>query len=137
MSKIVEATLAEDNLILSEDDSIMKIYTNILQQDLDIREKKSAIIDLIGSSIETIGNTIIFILHYVASHPGCQENILSEFEFCGEEITHDNLLKAVYTKACIQETFRISPVACCLARILEEDMTLSGYNLNRGVSKIY
>ena len=40
--------------------------------------------------------------------------------------------KAAYTKACIKESFRVSPTAICLARVLEEDMVLSGYQLKAG-----
>lgn len=52
-----------------------------------------------------------------------------------EKITMDDVCsKAHYTKAVIHESFRISPVAFCLARILEKDCNFSGYNVKAGVS---
>lgn len=61
--------------------------------------------------------------------------ILGEFlEYRDTNILQDALTNATYTKACIQESYRLRPTAFCLARILEEDMELSGYSLNAGVS---
>lgn len=62
------------------------------------------------------------------------KRILEEFrEYRNISILQDGLSNAIYTKACIQESYRIRPTAFCLARILEEDMNLSGYNLQAGV----
>lgn len=43
-------------------------------------------------------------------------------------------MNAAFTRACIKESYRISPTTPCLARILEEDFDLSGYQLKAGVS---
>lgn len=62
------------------------------------------------------------------------EKILLEFiDYRDSIILQDAFTRATYTKACIQEAYRIRPTAFCLARILEEDMQLSGYNLKAGV----
>lgn len=112
------------------------VFWSILsEKDLDIRDKKSAIIDFIAAGIETLANTLIFILNYVTnSRDGVLQKIAKEFEHCSTEIETSDLAKAVYTKACLQETYRICPTAFCLARILQEDTTLSGYDLKTGVS---
>lgn len=49
------------------------------------------------------------------------------------EVKPEHLSAASFTKACLQETYRICPTAFCLARMLEEDTTLSGYDLKAGV----
>lgn len=122
------------------DDDLGSVFRSILcDKDLDVRDKKSAIIDFIAAGIETLANTLIFILHYVTQDgldDSFQQKIFNEFENCTEFIGSGDLAKAVYTKACLQETYRICPTAFCLARVLEQDTTLSGYDLKAGV-RIY
>lgn len=115
------------------DDGVNAVFKRILcDKDLDIRDKKSAIIDFITAGIGTVTNTIIFLLNFVSSREGILDEIEKEFYGC-DEIESNSLTQAVFTKACLQETFRIRPVAFCLTRILEEDTVLSGYNVQAGV----
>lgn len=117
-----------------DEDSVNSVFFSILsEKDLDIRDKKSAIIDFIAAGIETLANTLIFILHYITSQKGTLDKIKDEFEHCSNDIEFSDLTQAVFTKACLQETYRICPTAFCLARILQEDTSLSGYNIKAGV----
>lgn len=112
-------------------------YSILCEKDLDIRDKKSAIIDFIAAGIETLANTLIFILHYVtSSEAGALDRIKEEFDSCPNEIDSNNLAQAVFTKACLQETYRICPTAFCLARALSANLELSGFNLKAGVSNL-
>jgi cytochrome P450 len=77
---------------------------------------------------------VSFILYYLTVHPEAQELIYQETKNMNEELTAEDLSKAFYTRAVIQEAFRMSPVAFAVARILEEDLYLSGYHLKAGVS---
>lgn len=83
-----------------------------------------------------LANTLLFVLSSVTGDSAeAMPRILSEFcEYRDTNILQDALTNATYTKACIQESYRLRPTAFCLARILEEDMELSGYSLNAGVS---
>lgn len=117
-----------------DEDNVNSVFFSILcEKDLDIRDKKSAIIDFISAGIETLANTLIFILHFVTKQKETLGKIKEEFEHCQKEIYSIDLAKAVFTKACLQETYRICPTAFCLARILQEDTCLSGYNVKAGV----
>lgn len=129
----------ENKIECDDEDSVNSVFFNILSdKDLDIRDKKSAIIDFIAAGIETLANTLIFILHYITtSRNGALQRIKDEFEHCQNEIDSKDLAQAVYTKACLQETYRICPTAFCLARILQEDACLSGFNVKTGVSLPY
>lgn len=51
-----------------------------------------------------------------------------------EDLTFEDLSRAFYTRAAIHEAFRLSPSAFAVARILEEEVYLSGYRLQPGVS---
>lgn len=136
ISEIVDTTLNENELDSYVDENSMNsvFYSILSAKDLDIRDKKSAIIDFISAGIETLANTLIFILHYVTtSREDILQSITNEFEHCGQMIDTNDLAQANYTKACLQETYRICPTAFCLARILQEDTCLSGYNVKSGV----
>lgn len=138
ISEIVDAAIRENNNVDCVDDkNVNSVFLNILnEKDLDIRDKKSAIIDFIAAGIETLANTLIFVLHYVTnSRQGIFKRIQEEFDHCGNEIDSSDFAQAVYTKACLQETFRICPTAFCLARILQEDTNLSGYDVKAGVGE--
>lgn len=136
ISAIVDAAIRDNNPECVDEQSVNSVFFNILnEKDLDIRDKKSAIIDFIAAGIETLANTLIFVLHYVTnSRNGILQRIQDEFDHCGQIIDSNDLAQAVYTKACLQETFRICPTAFCLARILQEDANLSGYDVKAGVS---
>lgn len=54
ISDIVDRAILEEELEFSDND-VRNVFVSILQeQDLDIREKKSAIIDFISAGIETV-----------------------------------------------------------------------------------
>lgn len=89
----------------------------------------------LAAGIETFASTLIFILHFVTSSEiRALDKIKEEFENCPDEIEPNSLAQAAFTKACLQETYRICPTAFCLARILQEDTCLSGYNVKSGVN---
>lgn len=136
ISEIVDTALNEQKTEFHDDDSVNSVFWSILcEKDLDIRDKKSAMIDFIAAGIETLANTLIFVLSYVTtSRDEVLQRIATEFDNCQNEIDAGDLSRAVYTKACLQETYRICPTAFCLARILQEDATLSGYDVKAGVS---
>lgn len=119
---------------------VRSVFLSILNEpDLDIREKKSAIIDFISAGIETLANTLVFILYYTSLEARTHVGIHAEFRHCAKQrpVQVEDLAAAAFTKACVQETYRLTPTAFCLARILEEDTTLSGYELKAGVSVYY
>lgn len=56
ISEMVDKALEENNLnFMHQDDDLRSVFLNILEiKDLDIRDKKSAIIDFIAAGIETV-----------------------------------------------------------------------------------
>ncbi|XP_026465225.1 ecdysone 20-monooxygenase-like [Ctenocephalides felis] len=116
------------------------VFESILaNQDLDLRDKKSAIIDFISAGIETLANTLTFVLYNLSRHKTCQIKVLEEINNIkndtfdsSEELSSKDLSSMSYTKACITETYRLTPTAFCLARVLETDMNICGYTLPTG-----
>lgn len=127
VSEIVDTTIEHESVECGDDDVKCVFYKLMQEKDLDVREKKSAIIDFISAGIETLANSLAFLLYYITKDPMVQVRIKDEISSCDNDFS-----KAHYTKACIQEAFRLTPTAFCLARLLEEDTTLSGFDLKAG-----
>lgn len=137
ISDLVDKAL-EDEEYVSTDNDIRSIFNDILKSDnIDIRDKKSVIIDFIAAGIQTLTNTISFLLYYVSKNPDCQKKILEELRHIEDSNNTESASSYIYTKACIQESSRLCPTAFCIARVLEEDMTLAGYDLPAGVCSNY
>ncbi|XP_055614215.1 ecdysone 20-monooxygenase [Uranotaenia lowii] len=134
IAEIVSETLEQQENLNCSDDDVRGIFFSILQtESLDKREKITGIIDLIHASIATVSNTLCFLLYNLSHQPEMQRKIADEFPKSPEIITSNDLYSASFTKACIKESYRISPTTPCLARILEQEFVLSGYRLDAGV----
>lgn len=133
ISDLVDSALIEERNTC-EIDAVKSVFMSMLQTDLDIREKKAAIIDFIAAGIQTLGNTLVFLLYLIGKNPDVQEKLYEEITNLTPigDITTLTLNKATYLKACINECFRILPTANCIARILETDINTSGYDLKKG-----
>ncbi|XP_053680031.1 ecdysone 20-monooxygenase [Anopheles nili] len=132
IAEIVYQALEEEQLNCPDND-VKHIFISILQTEgMETKEKISGIIDLITSAIETLSNTLSFLLHNLSQSVENQRAIAQEFSHCTHNVTNDDIVGARFTKACIQESYRVSPTTPCLARILEEDFQLSGYHLQAG-----
>lgn len=111
-------------LIQSADEETREsaVFQSVLRAPVDQREKTAAIVDFIAAGIYTLGNSLIFLLYLVGSYPECQRKLL-------EDLSSGS---TAYLKACISESFRLIPTAFCLARISEQDLELSGYQIKAG-----
>lgn len=135
ISELVDKALVEERNTC-ELDAVKSVFMSMLQApNVDIREKKAAIIDFIAAGIQTLGNTLVFLLYLVGSHQDVQQRLLDELvEQCGHigDMDTVTLNKALYLRACISECFRILPTAHCIARILDADQTLNGHHMPAG-----
>ncbi|CAH0552877.1 unnamed protein product [Brassicogethes aeneus] len=108
-------------LIETADDSTKEsaIFQSVLRANVDSREKTAAIVDFIAAGIHTLKNSLLFLLYLVATNINSQKKILDDHS-------------KNYLKACINESFRLLPTANCLARVTEEELTLSGHKVDAG-----
>lgn len=132
ISELVDTALVEQTNTCQVD-AVKSVFMSMLQATgIDVREKKAAIIDFIAAGIQTLGNTLVFLLHALGNNEKVQEKLVDELS----EITAldaNSINKAHYLRACIAECFRVSPTANCIARILETEVVLtSGYRLPAG-----
>ncbi|KAJ8882609.1 hypothetical protein PR048_014420 [Dryococelus australis] len=131
ISELVEAALREERNTCPVD-GIQSVFASVLRiPDLDVREKKAAIIDFIAAGIQGTCNSLVFLLYLMAKHPDAQQRLYHELQGLGE-VTADSLRGAAYLRACVHESYRLLPAAIAIARILEADMELSGHLLPAG-----
>lgn len=90
--------------------------------------------DFMIAGIELFSHTVSFLLYYLSTNPEIQEKIFQETSNMSEDLTFEDISRAFYTRAAIHEAFRLSPSAFAIARILEEEIYLSGYRVQPGVS---
>ena len=86
---------------------------------------------MIFGGIDTTGNTLGFLLYHLAANPDKQEILRKECLSVGNKEGDKNLKvkdlnELRYLKACIQETFRLTPTISMLVRMLQEDVILQG-----------
>ncbi|KAL4702719.1 hypothetical protein ACJJTC_011584 [Scirpophaga incertulas] len=98
---------------------------------LDMRDKKAAIIDFITAGIETLANSLVFLLYLLSGRPDWQERIRSELP-CAGELRAEEIAAAPSVRAAASEAFRLLPTAPFLARLLEAPMTVAGHKLPAG-----
>jgi len=71
----------------------------------------------------------------MARHPEAQQKMLEEVnEALGSDtqLREEHLAKLPYVKGVIKEALRLYPVAPFLTRVLDQDVTLNGYNIPSG-----
>ncbi|EZA58896.1 Ecdysone 20-monooxygenase [Ooceraea biroi] len=135
ISELVETTIREKE-DEAKDESVEAVFLSILgQKNLDIRDKKAAIVDFIAAGIHTLGNTLVFLFDLIGRNPQVQATLYEEVLSLappGCDLTEADLRTADYLRACISESFRILPTTPCIARILDEPIELEKYHLNAG-----
>ncbi|CAB3361554.1 Hypothetical predicted protein [Cloeon dipterum] len=140
--EVISEYLEETKLRISESSdqpsAIDVIPRNIINNtNLDQRVKNSSIADFVSAGMNTVGNTLSLLLYHIAKTPDVQKNLYKEI--CNElqpneDITPGFLKKAKYLDACLKEYYRMTPTAPHIARILDQDRTLSGYHVPKGTA---
>ncbi|CAG9793265.1 unnamed protein product [Diatraea saccharalis] len=116
----------------AQDDGMQEIFMRILENPaLDMRDKKAAIIDFINAGIETLANSLVFLLYLLSGRPDWQQRIRSEVP-CGGELRAEEIAAAPSVRAATMEAFRLLPTAPFLARLLEAPVNVAGHKLPAG-----
>ncbi|PIK34440.1 putative cytochrome P450 10 [Apostichopus japonicus] len=93
--------------------------------------------DLLLGAIDTTSSTFSFIIYNLAKNPECQEKVYEEISrvvLPDEPVTPEVLQMLPYLKACVKESgenlpFKLFPTIDGTSRILDKNITLSGYNI--------
>ncbi|XP_070493845.1 ecdysone 20-monooxygenase-like [Chironomus tepperi] len=132
ISDIIENILIDDAEKASDTEVTSILEKVVSTEGLDMKDKICGIVDFLSGSTEAKTATIMFLLYHISEHPEVQDKIYKEASSLNEHLTAEDLKKAYYTRAVLYETFRLTPTAPALARILENDFELSGHHVKSG-----
>lgn len=114
----------------------MNILEQVLSRGLSYKETVAMVTDFLMAGIDTTSHVMAFLLYFLTRNPEKQEilrqEVLSAVGPRGSPATLQALNKMPYLKACIKESLRLTPATVGNARISEEDLVLSGYQVPSG-----
>ncbi|XP_067666927.1 1,25-dihydroxyvitamin D(3) 24-hydroxylase, mitochondrial-like [Haliotis asinina] len=121
-----------------DDGSEVGFLASFVQENtLSIEDIYSNVSELLGAAIDTTSNTTQMTLHEIAKNPQVQGRILEEVNRVvppDQQPTAEHLKDMHYLKAVIKETLRMYPTAPVVLRILQQEATILGYTIPKGVS---
>lgn len=83
------------------------------------------------------GQSLASVLYHLSKNPEKQYHLhkeaISLLKNVNSPVTADTLNKALYLKACIKESMRLSPVAAGNTRTTTKNCVLGGYQIHKGV----
>ena len=122
----------------SNSTSYSLLKTLLSLKDVDERDVRTLILDFISGGINTVSNSLSFIILHLANNRDVQiklfEEIKSVLNSNDEQITAQHLNKMNYLKACIKESFRLNSTIPCLVRILPEEIILNNYRIPKNTT---
>lgn len=123
-SAIVDETMQlNDEEEAANSDSIL----TALLRNVTVKDVKASVVEYITAGMDTIGNSLIFLIANVARHPEVQAKLHQELDKVfpnGSDIEADKLGDLHYLKACVKESFRMFPSASQIARLTESEVVL-------------
>ena len=126
------SAIVDETLVLNEQeggsnpDSILNSLLDV--KDVAVKDVKASVVDYITAGMDTIGNSMIFLIANLAKNPEVQAKLQRELDQVlpnRSDIVPEKLRELPYLKACVMESFRMFPTASQIARITENDITLN------------
>lgn len=102
---------------------------------LNHQEIISNITDLFAAAIDTTSNSTLWTLYLLGHNKDKQQKLYEEIIKVapkGTQPTKEHIDHMPYLKGVIRESLRIYPVAPGVARVLDHDITVQGYNIPAG-----
>jgi len=131
MKELKEMT--EKGIDPSANAQVVPLLTYLLtKEELTPMEVNGHAIDVVAAAVDNTSNSVLWWLYNLARFPHIQEKLYQEVEnVVGKdgEITAKSIAKLRFLKACLKESMRLTPVTVGLARIMDQDVVLSGYNV--------
>jgi len=135
--KYIEKTMEAVKNRPEDSDEPANILEQVLLRGLSNKETVAMVTDFLMAGIDTTSHSMGFLFYYLARNPDKQEilrqEILNLVGPRGTPATVKALNKMPYMRACIKETLRLTPATVGNARLIENDMVLSGYQVPKGV----
>ena len=129
------ANIVDETMQLNEEEEVTSTDSilSALLKNVTVKDVKASVVEYITAGMDTIGNSLIFLIANVAQHPEVQEKLHQELDQVfpnGSDIEAEKLGQLHYLKACLRESFRMFPSASQIARFTEREVVLrSGHVL--------
>lgn len=104
------------------------------------QEIHDQVVDILTAGSETIGSTIMWLLHVLAEHPEHAAKVRDEVESVtggDRPVAFDDVRKLSYTNNVLVEAMRLRPAIWVLTRRAMADTDLGGYRIPAGADIIY
>ncbi|XP_077994890.1 1,25-dihydroxyvitamin D(3) 24-hydroxylase, mitochondrial-like [Glandiceps talaboti] len=131
MTKISERLKNED---VTEDEADFLTYL-VLQGKINTEEIYANTTELLAAAVDTTSNTTLWSLYELANNPEIQQRLFEEIESVvppGVTPNLSHLNQMPYLKSVVKETLRLYPAALSVARRLDHDIVIRGYNIPAG-----
>ncbi|XP_050576414.1 probable cytochrome P450 301a1, mitochondrial [Bombus affinis] len=139
--KYIDAAMERLKTKKSVDEFDLSLVERILAKESDPKMAYILALDLILVGIDTISMAVCSILYQLATRPEEQEKIYQELiEILPDPsvpLTTSHLDKAIYMKAFIREVFRVYSTVIGNGRTLQNDTTICGYRVPKGVQVVF
>ncbi|KAG0435988.1 hypothetical protein HPB47_018206 [Ixodes persulcatus] len=130
----------DDELNIKRETILMNILLRRHMQDSsytldDVRNDNDTIV---SAGTDTITTCMCFTLHYLGLYPDAQAKAHQELdEIFGDdtdcEITATHIRQMKYIECCLKESLRLYPSFPVIGRVLDEDVTMEGHVIPKGV----
>ncbi|XP_011500081.1 PREDICTED: cytochrome P450 302a1, mitochondrial [Ceratosolen solmsi marchali] len=143
MEKIAIQMISEKMKKLQKSDQLDKkslLQSYLCNPYLDYKDIVGMACDMLLAGIDTTTYSSAFALYHLARNPEAQKKVQAEaMRLIKQEdtlVTESILKEAVYTKAVIKETFRLNPISIGVGRILQMDVALNGFHVQKGTNVV-
>ncbi|XP_035215853.1 cytochrome P450 302a1, mitochondrial-like isoform X2 [Stegodyphus dumicola] len=116
-----------------KDDVTLEFFRRLFEnKDLKSTDISLLMTEIFSAGIDATGNTIGYALYNLTKKPEVQEKLYKEIRRHAKEtqpLTYEDLEKMTYLKACIKETYRLTPTSGGTGRILTSPAVIYGYQI--------
>nr|QST15059.1 CYP362A6 protein [Diaphanosoma celebensis] len=134
--KYINATIEKIKSRPEDSDEEQTILEQLLLRGMSLQDAVVMVIDMLMAGIDTTSHTTSFLFYFLAKNPEKQEllrkEVLSVVGPRGSPISLQALNELRYLKACIKESLRLMPATSGNARVVDNDVVLSGYQVPKG-----
>ena len=89
--------------------------------------------DMVIAGIDTTGNTLSFLIYNLSRNPDKQDKLRQEIQQFGKSnLTVQNVGQMPYFRACLQESFRLTPTENVMPRVLPQETVIGGHKIPAG-----
>lgn len=136
-TKYINKTLEEAKNRSKNSDEQPSLLENLLRTKGNTMEDVIVMInDILLAGVDTTSHSVGMLLYHLGKNPRVQDKLVEEIDRVmpqwGTPITPAMLQELRYMRACLKETFRMTPITDGNGRFLEKDLVLSGYLIPAG-----